>query len=172
MMLQKTGQMKLNLYVVNSEYSSLVGAAIAAAVYLLSFALGPAVKSLKRPLYAAITFLVEAPERLINARALHAHVPGAMPSASSPSTASSEHASTKRPPSASGPFTPLRVVSVHLASSSHAKAYLTTLLGLSTFSSSGLSSSGTERSSVMPGTSSCTYSQTSRPRRTIEGAAG
>ena len=72
MMLQKTGQMKLNLYVVNSEYSSLVGAAIAAAVYLLSFALGPAVKSLKRPLYAAITFLVEAPERLINARALHA----------------------------------------------------------------------------------------------------
>ena len=72
MMLQTTGQMKPEPVRRELRVLLLVGAAIAAAVYLLSFALGPAVKSLKRPLYAAITFLVEAPERLINARALHA----------------------------------------------------------------------------------------------------
>ena len=46
-MLTKTGQMRLNLYVVNSEYSSLLGAAIAATVYLLTFAVAPTAGGLK-----------------------------------------------------------------------------------------------------------------------------
>ena len=41
--LASTGQMRLNLYIVNSEYSSLVGMALAAVTYLASYAAFPAI---------------------------------------------------------------------------------------------------------------------------------
>ena len=62
-------QMRLNLYVVNSEYSSLIGAAVAAAAYLLSFGAFAAFKEARPALIKALTFLVELPKRVIGRRA-------------------------------------------------------------------------------------------------------
>ena len=69
-MLKTTGQMRLNLYVVNSEYSSLIGAAVAAAAYLLSFGAFAAFKEARPALIKALTFLVELPKRVTDAGAL------------------------------------------------------------------------------------------------------
>jgi hypothetical protein len=71
-MLKTTGQMRLNLYVVNSEYSSLLGAAIAAAVYLLSFSAWAAFKEARPALIKALIFVVELPKRVTDAGALRA----------------------------------------------------------------------------------------------------
>ena len=71
-MLKTTGQMRLNLYVVNSEYSSLIGAAVAAAVYLLSFSALAALKPARPALIRALIFVVELPKRVTAAGALRA----------------------------------------------------------------------------------------------------
>ena len=71
-MLKTTGQMRLNLYVVNSEYSSLLGAAIAAAAYLLSFSAWAAFKEARPALIKALIFVVELPKRVTDAGATRA----------------------------------------------------------------------------------------------------
>jgi hypothetical protein len=71
-MLQSTGQMRLNLYVVNSEYSSLLGAHIAAIVYLLSFGVVGGFKNAKPVLIKFLIILVELPKRVTDAGALRA----------------------------------------------------------------------------------------------------
>ena len=68
-MLTKTGQMRLNLYVVNSEYSSLLGAAIAATVYLLTFAVAPTARAIRKPFIAALALVAGIPARITQARA-------------------------------------------------------------------------------------------------------
>jgi cytosine/uracil/thiamine/allantoin permease len=71
-MLKTTGQMRLNLYVVNSEYSSILGAALAAATYLLSFAVSAAMQWARPALIRALVFLVKIPKRVTDAGALRA----------------------------------------------------------------------------------------------------